>query len=224
MKSPQEAIERMLLAAKPSPPLQIDKWLDERQGIVLPARGNAFPGPLDLDRTPYLRLPLRLFTNPRIERIGCCFGRQVGKTAWLFIILGYIIDYDPGPVLLYYPTENMGKGISKDRIQPTIRATPTLRKHMTGRKEDFQLLTYWMDHCTIRFGHAGSEIGGRSHPIRYLIKDETSAMTASASSNADSTTTSFWNSRIVEASTPRHRDDNMWRYFNQGYQYKSPLS
>jgi len=202
----------VIAAATPNPPLDIDEWLERRNGVVLPARGNAFPGPVDLERTPYLRLPLKLFTTRRVERLGCCFARQCGKTMWLFVIFGYCVDYDPGPTLLFYPTADMGRAISKDRFIPMIHNTPTLRRHLTGRPDDLQFGSYTFDRMTARFGHAGSEVGGRSHPIRYLIKDETSAMTAGASSNADDTTTSFWNRRIVEASTPMHEQDNMWRF------------
>jgi len=196
----------------PPPSRTVEEWLIEENGIILPPRGNAFPGPLRLDRTPYLRKMLEWFTDPDIERIGTCFARQVGKTTWLQIALGYIIDYDPDSTMLLYPTEKMGKDVSRDRLQPMLDATPALRKHKTSNEDDYQLLMYRLDRMTIRFAHAGSEVSGRSHPIRYLIKDETSAITAGASANADDTTTSFWNRKIIEASTPMHEGDNMWRF------------
>ena len=212
MRCLQEVTQRFLEALTPSPPLTIDKWLAERQGVILPERGNAHPGPVNLALTPYLKFPLELFTDTSVERLGLCFARQLGKTTWLLCILGYIIDYDPGPTLLYYPTQDSGKLTSKDRIRPTILNTPTLARHMSADGNDFQLLSYTFDRCTIRYGHAGSEVGGRSQPIRYLLKDETSAMTSSASENADDTTSSFWNRRIVEASTPMTQGDNMLRF------------
>jgi len=192
--------------------MNVVEWLERRQGVILPARGNARPGPVDLELTPYLRKPMEMFTDPTVERLGCCFARQLGKTTWLFSVTGYIIDYDPGPTLLYYPTQDIAKAVSRDRFQPMIRGTPTLSRHMTGQKADFQLLSYTFDRLTIRYGHAGSEVAGRSHPIRYLIKDETSAMTKSSSANVDDTTSSFWNRKVVEASTPMDEKDNMWRF------------
>lgn len=212
MKCPSEAIQRTIQAAIPNPPMSVDSWLENTEGVVLPERGNAFPGPISLNRTPYLKKPLQLFTDYGVERIGFCAARQVAKTTYLTIILGYIIDYDPGPTLLFYPTQALGKSFSKDRLQPVILNTPRLAQHIGPRPDDWQLAAYTLDRMTVRFGHAGSELGGRSHPIRYLLKDETSAMTSSSSANADDTTSAFWNRRILEVSTPSSGTDNMWRF------------
>ena len=190
----------------------IEEWLIQEKGVILPERGNAFPGILRLDKTPYLRKPLEEFTNPDVERIGLCFSRQLGKTTYLFVALGYTIDYDPDSVMIMYPTQDMAREVSRERVKPMIDATPTLARHKTSDENDYQNLLYSLDRMTVRWAHAGSEVSARSHPIRILIKDETSAMTSSASSNADDTTTSFWNRKIIEGSTPMHQGDNMCRF------------
>jgi phage terminase large subunit GpA-like protein len=197
-------------AIKPRPHLNFDEWVESDNGIVLSSRSSSIPGPLRLHQTPYLRAPLQAFNNPGIHRIYFCGGTQVSKTTFLFCILGYIIDYDPGPTMLVYPTMDTAKSISKDRIQPMIQDCPNLRRHLTGAVDDFQLLAYTFDRLTVRFAWSNSESATRSHPIKYLLKDELSAFAPGASSAADQRVKTFWNHKIVSTSTPMHESDPMW--------------
>jgi phage terminase large subunit GpA-like protein len=195
---------------KPRPHLAVDEWVESPDGIVLSGRSSGIPGPLRLRQTPYLREPLRAFNHSGIQRISLCFGTQAGKTTFIFCILGYIIDYDPGPTMLVYPTLDMARGVSKDRIQPMIQDCPNLRRHLTGSVDDFQLLAYTLDRLTVRFAWSNSESATRSHPIKYLLKDELSAFAPGASSAADQRVKTFWNHKIVSTSTPMHEADPMW--------------
>lgn len=197
-------------AIKPRPHLAVDEWVESPDGIVLSSRSSGIPGPLRLRQTPYLREPLRAFNNSGIQRISLCFGTQAGKTTFIFCLLGYIIDYDPGPTMLVYPTLDMARGVSKDRIQPLIQDCPNLRRHLTGAVDDFQLLAYTFDRLTVRFAWSNSESATRSHPIKYLLKDELSAFAPGASSAADQRVKTFWNHKIVSTSTPMHESDPMW--------------
>lgn len=159
-----------------------------------------------------MRFPMKLFTDPRVERIGGCFGTQIGKTTILFACLGYVIDQDPGSTMLMYPTDNTGKAVSKDRIQPMIEDCPALRQHMTGRADDWQLLAYTLDRMTVRFASSESEASVRSHPMRYLFKDESSVGAPAVWAEADNRTKTFWNRKILEFSTPRIAQDSIWTY------------
>jgi len=198
-------------AIKPRKFLNVDEWVESPDGIVLSARSSGIPGPLRLRQTPYLREPLRAFNHSGVQRISLCFGTQAGKTTFIFCILGYIIDYDPGPTMLVYPTRDMAQGVSKDRIQPMIQDCPNLRRHLTASVDDFQLLAYTLDRLTIRFAWSNSESATRSHPIKYLLKDELSAFAPGASSAADQRVKTFWNHKVVSTSTPMHDEDPMWR-------------
>lgn len=48
-------------------------------------------------------------------------GAQLGKTSILENFIGYIIDLDPGPVLLVQPREADCEAFSKDRLAPMLR-------------------------------------------------------------------------------------------------------
>lgn len=198
-------------AIKPRPFLAVDEWVESPDGIILSARSSGIPGPLKLRQTPYLIEPLRAFNDSRVRRISLCFGTQAGKTTFVFCLLGYIIDYDPGPTMIVYPTLDMARGVSKDRIQPMIQDCPNLRRHMTGAVDDMQLLAYTFDRLTVRFAWSNSESATRSHPIKYLLKDELSAFAEGASVAADERVKTFWNHKIVSTSTPMHEADAMWR-------------
>jgi phage terminase large subunit GpA-like protein len=198
-------------AITPKPFYAVDEWVESPDGIILSSRTSGIPGPLRLDLTPYLREPLRRFSDSQTRRISLCLGTQAGKTTFVFCIMGYIIDYDPGPTMIVYPTMDMARGVSKDRIQPLIQDCPALRKHLTGKDDDLQLLAYTFDRLTVRFAWSNSESATRSHPIKYLLKDELSAFAPGASAAADERTKTFWNHKIVSTSTPMHEDDPMWR-------------
>jgi phage terminase large subunit GpA-like protein len=65
---------------------------------------------------------------------------------------------------------------------------------------------------TMRFAWSQSEVSVRGHPIRYLIKDESSAYAAGASALADERTKTYWNRKIIETSTPSQDTDTIWRF------------
>jgi phage terminase large subunit GpA-like protein len=197
-------------AMQPPPHLRVDEWAE--QNLVLSERNSPIPGRLNLSMTPYMRFPLQLFTDPGIERIGGALATQVGKTTMIFCMLGYIIDFDPGPTMVLYPTQDTAKAVSKDRIQPLIQDCPSLARHLTGIEDDLQLLSYTFDRLTVRFAWAQGQSTIRSHPIRYLFKDESSAVFSGAWSEADNRTKAYYNRRIVEFSTPRTETDSVWSY------------
>lgn len=192
--------------------MTVDEWAESEDGLYLSERNSAIPGRVDFNLTPYMRFPLRLFTDPMVDRIGGCWGTQSGKTTVMWACLGYVIDQDPGPAMMMVPTEAFGKSVSKDRLQPLILDCPSLRRHMTGRADDFGLLSYAFDRMTVRFAFAESAVSVRSHPVRYLFKDESSAVDAATWAEADSRTKTYWNRKILEFSTPRLVQDSIWSY------------
>jgi len=194
---------------KPRPVLSADKWAEEH--LVLSERTSLIAGPIRFAVTPYLREPVKRFSDPEVRRVSICSGRQWGKTTFLFCTLGYVMDYDPGPALFVSATEAGVTATSKDRLQPLILDCPALRRHLTGKREDLQLLAYTLNTMTMRFGWSGSETSLRSLPIRYLFEDEKSAFPQGASSAAEATTTTYWNHKIASVSTPMEMNDPMWR-------------
>ena len=195
-------------ALRPMPPLTVDQWAE--QHLYLSERTSAIPGIISLDMTPYLRFPLQCFTDPHITTIDMVTGTQLGKTIFLFCLAGYITDYAPGPSMLLYPTGDVAKAISKERIQPLFKDCPAMRRHLTKSIDDFQLLKYTLDRMTWIFAW-NSMASVSSHPIRYLLKDETKDTDPEILTAADDRTKTYANRKIVSVSSPLVPDDNAWR-------------
>jgi phage terminase large subunit GpA-like protein len=195
-------------ALRPPPLLTVDQHAERT--LVLNERTSAISGLIDFKHTPYLRTPLQMFTDPTVDHIYLCCGTQVGKTTFIFCILNYIVDYSPAPTMLLYPTQDIARQVSKDRIQPLFHDCPSLREHLTGRADDFQLMQYNLDRMTMRFAWS-SLASVSSHPERYLLKDEVKDIETMIVKSAEDRTKTFANRMIVDASSPLDPNDNIWR-------------
>lgn len=118
----------------------------------------------------------RLSPYDPCERVVLKFSSQTGKTEAILNFIGYIIDLDPGPILAIQPNVTpMGEAFSKDRINPMIRDSPTLREKVSGARARDANST--ITHKSFPGGHltiagANSPAGLASRPIRYLLCDE----------------------------------------------------
>lgn len=218
-----DTLERNLIeTAMPPPARTALDWVESEDGPFLSERTSGIAGKLRLDITPYLRFPLEKFSDPQVERMGMCFGTQSGKTTFLQCAIGYIIDHDPGPTMFLRPTNSEAQDFSRDRMIPFILDCPSLARHVVGRYEDdLKPTEYRFDRMTLRYAWSQSEVSVRGHPIRYLIKDESSAYAPGASALADERTKTYWNRKIIETSTPSQDTDTIWRFM--GLKRKSGL-
>ena len=78
--------------------------------------------------TPYLTGIMDAFNHPHIREIYLCKGSQLGGTEALINMLGYIISEDPGPTMIVYPSDDLAKDISNDKLKPAFRLIPEIRK------------------------------------------------------------------------------------------------
>lgn len=137
---------------------------------------------------------------------------QLMKTEILINFLGFVIDVDPGPMLIVEPREADAETLSKDRVAPMLRDTACLQgKVSSSRSRDAGNTTL---HKTFIGGHvtfvgAISPSGLAMRPIRYALMDEIDRYPASAGSEGSPTALVirrtdefFWNKKIVMCSTP----------------------
>ena len=110
----------------PPEDMAVSEWAEQYR--VLSSLTSAEPGPWSNDRTPYLVGIMDEFLNPETEEIDFCKPTQCGGTEAELNMLGYIIQQDPSPVEVVYPTETMAGSVSEKRIRPMIEAAPTLYK------------------------------------------------------------------------------------------------
>ena len=205
------------LALRPPPLLTVDQHAERT--FILPETSQ-ISGRLNLDHTPYLRFPMRCFTDPRVTWIYLCCGTQLGKTTFLFALLNYIVDYAPASTYLLYPSKDICLSMSKDRIQRLFEDCPTLKAHKTPVADDFKLLEYYLDRLTIRFAW-NSIISVSGHPAKYVLKDETKDIDSQIDEAVDDRTKSFFGRKIVSASSPLLPDDCIWRPFGFRRDYEA---
>lgn len=121
--------EIQVLAAEvlaPPPDLTVSEWADQNRRLS--SESAAEKGEWRTDRAPYQRAVMDAMgpSSPH-ETVVMMWAAQSGKSSLLENFLGYIIELDPGPVLLVEPREVDAEAFSKDRLAPMLRDTPCLR-------------------------------------------------------------------------------------------------
>ena len=66
-------------------------------------------------------------TSPDVSEIVMCTGVQLGKTELLLNTICYYAQYEPAPILLVEPSEELARDIGRDRIDAMIYASPELK-------------------------------------------------------------------------------------------------
>ncbi len=157
---------------------------------------------------------------------------QVGKTEVVNNVLAYHIDQDPCPVMIVFPTKEIGQAYSKDRLDPMIRDTEPLQRKVAAdrsRKKDNTVLhkSFLGGHVTISGANSPASLSSR--PIRIVLCDEVDRFPYSAGDEGDpeelafKRTQTFFNKKRIDTSTPtikglsrienRYRAGNMQKYF-----------
>lgn len=177
---------------------------------------SSLPGRWSNDVTPYLVEIMDAFNDPYITHINFCKPTQVGGTEALINMLAWIIKQNPSPTMIVYPTDDLAKDISKERIQPAINKCPVLKErfHINSSKE----LKLKFSGMTLYLRGANSPSKLASVAIKYLMFDEIDKMggaskkEASPYSLAVERTKTFVHSRkIYTCSTPTLKTNYVWK-------------
>lgn len=193
----------------PPPDLTVSQWADRERRLI--AEGSAEPGQWDTERAPFQRVPQDCMNDPRVHRITMMFAAQVGKTEIQMNTLGYIIDQDPGPVLWVWPSDALSEDFSRERLAPTITATPAMTSkvyEVRSRDSKNRITNKGFPGGYVALVGANAPRKLASRPIRYLMMDEIDGYPASAGTEGDprklaeKRCTTFWNHRIIQVSTP----------------------
>jgi phage terminase large subunit GpA-like protein len=115
--------------ATPEPPVSVCAWADEHR--VISGRTANERGRWRTARAPYLREPFDLLsvTSP-IRRVVVQKASQMGFTESAVNWLGYTIQHAPGPFLFVEPTVEVAKRLSRQKIDPAIAESETLRSRV----------------------------------------------------------------------------------------------
>lgn len=218
---------RAVRGFRPPESLTVDEWADKYRRLS--PESSAEAGPWRTSRTPYLREPMRAFTDPRVRKIAIVAGSQIGKTECELNCLAYIMDQDPGTVLFVHPTIEDAKKFSRLRVEPMIRDCKRLKRkvHNTerGGKQSKTVLQKSFPGGMLMLTGSNVASALASTPARYIIGDERDRWALSAGregdpwSLAEARQTTFYNAKAIEVSTPTVKGaSNIERAFQQGTQ------
>ena len=189
--------------------LTVSQWADKYRRLS--PESSAETGPWRTRKTPYLKEVMDSWTDPKLRHIVMVAASQVGKSEAMNNIIGYIIDQDPGSILMIEPTNGDAKEYSKLRIAPMIRDTKTLRKKVSktlrGDTGNTILQKSYpggiLTMCGSTEAHALA-----SKPIRYVLGDERDRWAVEAGKEGDpwklamARQRTFYNAKSYECSTP----------------------
>lgn len=203
-----------LAALKPRPRLSVSQWADRYR--VIPRGTSPEPGPWHTSRVPYLRGIMDAINEPGVESVVVMMGSQNGKSECVLNVLGYFVDQDPAAILLVQPTIHDAECFSKERIEPSFRASPALRGKIetgkdgrgTSRKSDQTIRLKMFPGGYLALAGANSSSGLASRPIRVVLGDELDRWPPSTGKDGDpwvqavQRTSNFHDRKIVAVSTP----------------------
>ncbi|MDD5449655.1 MAG: phage terminase large subunit family protein [Candidatus Omnitrophica bacterium] len=220
MKTAVELLRPAIIKAFQLPQdLTVSQWADKNR--VLDSKTSSEPGQWRTDRTPYSRGIMDAFNDPLIEDIVIMASTQVGKTESLYNMIAYIIDQDPGPVLLVMPRESDAKSVSSKRLRPMLELSAVLSSHFTPIGDDITKMEIQLDRMILYFSGANSPAGLAQRPIKYLFLDETDKYPHFSGKEADpiklstERTRTFWDRKIVKCSTPTTKEGYIWREYEK---------
>jgi phage terminase large subunit GpA-like protein len=215
-KSPEQIVKELNKAIKPAleyykPPekLTLDEWSDKYRRLS--PESSAEAGPWRTERTPYLREPMRAFTDPKVKNIVMVASSQVGKSEFELNAIGYIIDQAPGSVMYVQPNLDAARKFSRLRIAPMIRDSKTLKSkvhNVKSRSSGNTILQKSFPGGMLTITGSESPSALASTPARYIIGDERDRWAKSAGTEGDpwellkARQATFYNAKSIEVSTP----------------------
>ena len=112
-------IIRAMSALVPPENITVSEWAEKYR--QLDAKTTARPGPWRNSSTPYLKGLMDEFNNYETEEIVFVKPTQVGGTEAILNMIGFVIDEDPSPAMVVYPTDELAKSISISTHTPHAR-------------------------------------------------------------------------------------------------------
>jgi phage terminase large subunit GpA-like protein len=161
----------------PDPALTCSTWSDRYR--ILSSRGSAEPGPYRTARTPYGREIMDVLSPSHwAQEVWWEKSAQIGATEIGNNWIGFCMDVAPGPILAVQPTVELGKRLSRQRIEPLIDESPRLRTKVRparARDSGNTVLSKSFPGGQLIITGANSAVGLRQMPARYAFADEVDA-------------------------------------------------
>ena len=105
--------------------LTVSQWAEKYR--ILDDSSN-LTGRWSNDITPYLVEIMNTVNEPNIRETYFCKASQIGGTEALINMLCYIITQAPAPAMIVYPSDDLAKDISNDKLKPALTLIPEIKK------------------------------------------------------------------------------------------------
>ncbi len=210
---------------RPLPVQLIWEWLDEH--VVVPLIvGSRFPGQLDTAVMPQWRGLLEKYADRRVHYFTLCKSARVGGTLFfgICLVLEKIARW-PGPILWIDPTRKTGVRVSRQEIEPYLRACAPVYGQAILSKTTWTALEKMFRSCTFSIVGAGSmnDLGGRQGELVIINEQDRIPNRGNdappPSEEAKARSSQFEDTRkIVRNSTPTRENNLTWQEFLAGSQ------
>lgn len=207
-------IQRALAYLKPPENLSVSQWAEKYR--MLDSKTSAMPGPWRNRKTPYLAGIMDEILNYETEEVIFAKCTQVGGSEAMLNILGYVIQQDPSPTMVVYPTEQLAQSISTNRLVPMLKASPSLAElYLEYKSQKLELQFSNNMYLSIEGSNSPSALASKA--IKYLMLDEVDKYPANTKKEADpialarERTKTFANRKIFLTSTPTVREGHIWQ-------------
>ncbi|WP_417627064.1 phage terminase large subunit family protein [Pararhodobacter aggregans] len=176
-------------AIRPQKRISVPEWAEARR-VISSESGARHTGRWRHDRAPHLiGIMEALGPEDPAEDVVFIKSAQVGGSEVGINFFGYVVEQDPGPVMIVLPSHDEATKYVRTKLQPTIDETPSLRRRvleLTTKTERGSTASYKRFHggfAQITF--AGSSKGLQMLSARYTIGDEVSEWPAEAGERGD---------------------------------------
>lgn len=193
--------------------ISVSQWAEKYR--ILDESSN-FSGKWTHDVTPYLVGIMDAFNDPYIQEINFCKSTQVGGTEVMLNIIGWIIMEDQAPVMIVYPSDDLAKDISNDRIKPSLSKTPEIKERFYPNSSKELKLKFRGMTLYLRGSHSAEKLASKS--IKYLFFDEIDKLDGASKKEAspynlakERTRTYTYSRKIYTCSTPTLKTNYVWR-------------
>jgi phage terminase large subunit GpA-like protein len=204
-----------LRAFKPPEKLTVSEWADKYR--ILDEKISARPGKWKTDYTPYLREVMDTHNDSDIEEVVFCCASQVGKSETLNNIVAYVVDQDPSPMLVVYPTLELAGWVSNNRLQPMLKLSPAISEAFDESASKMLELQFVGGYLVLSGANSPASLATR--PVRIVLFDETdkypdfSGKEADPISLGEERQKTFWNKKTYKTSTPTTEFGPIWQAF-----------
>ena len=213
-KYPVTPYQKQALASlQPPEDLTVSEWAERYR--VLDAKTSGSPGPWRNDKTPYLVGIMDELCNYETEEVIFVKPTQVGRTETILNSIGRIIQQDPSPTMVVYPSDTLGESIKKNRIDPMLNASPELKRRYHESDSSVSELQFDGMYLVIVGSNSPSQLASR--PIRNLFLDEVDKYPGASKKESDpislatERTKTFRNRKFFKTPTPTLKTGHIWK-------------